>query len=178
MPRASSTASRASRLSGTAVPAATGAQSMIEGLAHDAELARGEALEASDLGKLGSLQTEWATQQWLRAMQAWSGVWSGWFDAQSALWHDAERGLRASLQPWLSDVRHPLAVEPLLEAPDSLTPPVLMQRAIATWLALGQACLNTLDHDLDQGDAVEPRGAQPQVSTAVRRARPRKAVRH
>jgi hypothetical protein len=177
MSRATSTASRASRSSGTTVPAVAGVQSVIEGLAHDAELARSEALEASDLGKLGSLQSEWATQQWLRAMQAWSGLWSGWFEAQSALWRDAERGLRASLQPWLSDVRPALALEPLLEPPDSLAPPVLMQRAIATWLALGQACLNTLDHDLDQGH-VEPGAGTPRASAAVHRARPRKAVRH
>ncbi len=132
---------------------------------------------STDLAKLGALQTEWATQQWLRGTQVWSDLFCVWFDAQSALWRDAERGLRAGLPPWLADVRRPLPLQPLLDPPDSLAPAVL-QRAMAAWLALGQVCANTLEHDLDQtGQADQAdRAGQRAPRAGERRTRARRAA--
>ena len=114
--------------------------------------------QAFDLTQLTASQAEWTSQQWSRAAQAGSGLLSALFDAQAACWRGTEVWWRVGLQPWVTADPGPMAVESTLEAPEDLSPPALVRRTATAWLIFGQACMNALEHDLQEA---EPASAAP-----------------
>ncbi len=134
-------------------------RTVLAGLAHDAELARDEALRAPDLGRLTAVQFEWAAEQWVRAAQAWSGLWSALLDAQAKGWRDTEACTLAALEPWLVAARRPLPTDAAFEGPNELSPRALMERSMTAWLVIGRACMGALEHDLEAERAKPPRVA-------------------
>ncbi|MCW5657714.1 MAG: hypothetical protein KIT60_08420 [Burkholderiaceae bacterium] len=122
---------------------------------------------AFDIARLTASQAEWTSQQWSFAAQAGSGLLSALFDAQAAAWRSTEALMRAGLQPWVAADPGPLAVESTLETPDDLSPPALFQRTATAWLILGKACMNALEHDLQE--------AEPIPTAAPRRRRAARA---
>ena len=163
MPRPTSQRTRRSDATVAAVPARlvegikAANDTLLGGLAHDANLARDAAIHAPDLGQLAVVQFEWAAEQCARGAQAWASVWSALFDAQATCWRDAEAFSRAGLQPWLAAARSELPVNGNLESMTAdFSPQMLMQRAAAVWTILGQTWINAMEHDL--GEDQPPRG--------------------
>jgi hypothetical protein len=138
----------------TAFVEAAGAagRQVLDRWARDAELARDETRKAAAPNEAAAVQAAWSAELFAQAVQGWTGWLCALLDAQSACWRNAEGWMRDSLQPWQTTMQRPVAIEPLLEPPADASPWALAQRAADTWLALGNAWISALDHDLREAD--------------------------